>query len=190
MGVTSPPEAPTCSATFGSSPSTQEMPSALPRATPPSLKRGSTLLSVLSESVFSRSSTLRSVFTPKGTHNTAPARQAFSLGSLYGSSKGPQTLPTNLEKGGPTSRDTLLIPSTATVLPTISPLKAFRGALARLESPTQRAPRDRAPRDREAIMALARSRSRRRSDAADDQAAMERAGAVVQKPRNRRASIM
>ena len=85
------------------------------------------------------------------------------------------------------SRDMLHTFSTASArlptMPAISPIKVFRRALASEDSPKQ------VPvRDREAIIALARTRSRRRSDAADDRASAEGLNAVEKLPWLRRAS--
>ena len=120
------------------------------------------------------------------TPNTVLERRELSLGSLDGTSARVQPLPTILDSFDEPSRDPLYTASTSsTRLPVLatSTIKAFRRALSFVENPKQSSVRD-----REAIIARARCRSRRRSDAAEDRAAVERATSLGQWP-HRRASL-
>ena len=121
--------------------------------------------------------------------NTVPERRAFTLDSLRmdETSTRAQALPTKLASSEELSRDILYTTSTSSArfptLAAISPVKAFRRALSFVENPKQPL------RDRDAILERARCRARRRSDATEDRAAIERATSFAQRPRHRRASL-
>ena len=162
-----------------------------------------------------RASTVRNVFSSfsglwrhltgsdlRRPPSTVPERRAFTLDSLRldETPTRAQSLWTKLASSEELSRDMLYpastssarlaarnVPSTSSArLPTlaaISPGKAFRRALSFVVKPEQPL------RDREAILERARCRARRRSDATEDRAAIQRAASHVEWPRHRRASL-